>query len=118
MINFFKENWQFIFVFVMFITYIIINIKDFSKLSKQEQIDKIKEWLLWAVTEAEKKFGAGTGQLKLSYVYSLFIDKFPNSTISFELFSKLVDEVLDKFRLLLSQNSNINQYVQSDQQED
>ncbi|MFR6482019.1 MAG: hypothetical protein ACLUPD_10785 [Anaerotignum faecicola] len=42
-----------------------------------EQREKVKEWLLLAVTEAEKELGSGTGQLKLRYVYDLFLRRFP-----------------------------------------
>ncbi len=31
-------------------------------------IDKIRSWLLWAVTQAEREFGSGTGKLKLAFV--------------------------------------------------
>ena len=53
-----------------------------------EQLKKVKEWLLWAVAEAEKELGSGTGQLKLRYVYDMFIVKFPSlaKIISFETF--------------------------------
>lgn len=59
-------------------------------------IDKIKSWLLWAVTQAEKEFGSGTGKLKLAFVYDMFIAKFPKLQIivPYKLFSALVDEAL------------------------
>ena len=47
--------------------------KDFSSKSKDEKIAIIKNWLLVAIAEAEKIYGAKTGSLKLSYVYDLFI---------------------------------------------
>lgn len=66
-------------------------------------IDKIKNWLLWACTEAEKQFGSGTGKLKLAYVYDMFINKFPKLQviIPFSLFSKLVDQALVLMRMML-----------------
>ena len=36
-----------------------------------------KEWLLFAVTEAEKSLGGGTGELKLHVTYDAFIKRFP-----------------------------------------
>ena len=77
------------------------------------QITKVKEWLLWAVTEAERELGSGTGQLKLRYVYDMFIVKFPFlvKVISFEHFSVLVDEALDKFRTLLETNQKLKDYI-------
>jgi hypothetical protein len=85
----------------------------FIKRPTTEQITKVKEWLLYAVTAAEKELGSGTGQVKLRYVYDAFLSKFPylSKTISFESFSGLVDEVLVNFRTMLSQNSNLQNYV-------
>ena len=42
---------------------------------------KVREWLLWAVTTAEKEYGSGTGQIKLRAVYDLFLAKFPKLSI-------------------------------------
>ena len=91
----------------------IILVLNFTRLSKAEQLEKVKQWLLIAVTEAEKVLGSGTGNLKLSYVYDLFVAKFPwlVKIISFETFSSLVDEVLDDMRKLIDTNPNINKYI-------
>ncbi|MCC8068823.1 MAG: hypothetical protein LIO71_03605 [Ruminococcus sp.] len=85
----------------------------FVNLPTDSQLTKVKEWLLYAVTEAEKELGSGTGQIKLRYVYDMFIAKFPYLTkaISFDTFSDLVDEVLEKFRALLASNSSLQSYV-------
>lgn len=66
-------------------------------------IDKVREWLLIAVSQAESKFGGGTGKLKLVYVYDLFIAKFPKlqAIIPYTLFSVLVDEALEAMRKML-----------------
>ena len=91
----------------------VISILKFTRLPKAEQLEKVKQWLLIAVTEAEKALGSGTGKLKLAYVYDLFVAKFPwlVKIISFETFSSLVDEVLDDMRKLIDTNPNINEYV-------
>ena len=47
----------------------------FFKMSKEKRIAIILEWLLLAVVKAEKELGDGTGQLKLRFVYDMFIDK-------------------------------------------
>lgn len=90
----------------------------FVKMPSNSQITKVKEWLLWAVTEAERKLGSGTGQLKLRYVYDMFIVKFPSiaKVISFEAFSLMVDEVLEKFRDLLDKNQSLQNYITGDKQ--
>lgn len=86
----------------------------FVKMPKTSQIAKVKEWLLFAVMEAEKELGGGTGQLKLRYVYDMFIVKFPwlVKVVSFESFSGLVDEVLEKFKAILDTNKNVQNYVE------
>ena len=88
----------------------------FVKMPSNSQITKVKEWLLWAVTEAERELGSGTGQLKLRYVYDMFIVKFPSiaKVVSFEAFSLMVDEVLEKFRDLLDKNQSLQNYITGD----
>ena len=73
----------------------------------------IKEWLLYAVTLAEKELGSETGQVKLRFVYDMFIAKFPYlvKVISFEKFSQLVDEVLEQFEEMLNKNEKIKKYI-------
>ena len=90
----------------------------FVKMPSNEQLKKVKEWLLYAVTEAEKELGSGTGQIKLRYVYDMFIAKFPYlaKVVSFEAFSNLVDEVLDNFRGMLESNKQLNTYVNGDKE--
>jgi hypothetical protein len=85
----------------------------FLKLSKERQKEIIIEWLLLAVIKAEKELGDGTGQLKLRFVYDLFIDKFRfiSMIISFSQFSKLVDQALDTMRDMLDSNKQIKDYV-------
>ncbi len=66
-------------------------------------IDKIREWLLIAVSRAEEKYGSGTGKLKLVYVYDMFIEKFPKlqAIVPYVLFSQLVDQALVVMRKML-----------------
>jgi hypothetical protein len=68
---------------------------------------------LFAVEKAEEEFGSSTGQLKLRYVYNLFITRFPgiSKLISFETFSMLVDEALKKFKEMLIENKNLQKRV-------
>lgn len=85
----------------------------FSKLGRQRQIEIISEWLLLAVIKAEKELGDGTGQIKLRFVYDLFIDKFKYASmfITFSQFSDLVDKALITMRIMLSDNKQIKDYV-------
>ena len=107
------NNWALIIAALSVFALVVINVIDFFKKPTSEQIASLKSWLLFAVTEAEKFLGSGTGKLKLRYVYDLFLEKFPYiaQVISFDTFSKYVDEALDEMRELLSSNKNIAAYV-------
>lgn len=83
-------------------------------LPSDAQLDKVREWLLWAVTEAEKELGGGTGKLKLRQVYDLFVTRFPwlAKIVSFELFSDMVDDALDEMREMLQNNKAVKELVE------
>lgn len=78
-----------------------------------KQPAKVKEWLRYAVIEAEKELGSGTGPMKLRYVYDLFIAKFPKLSvvISFNTFSEWVDVALDYTHGLLADNSKVKAII-------
>lgn len=101
--KFLVENWPAIIAIIAVIAAAASFIYNFVKLPHSVQIAKVKEWLLWAVAEAEKRFGSKTGQLKLRYVYDMFTARFPFAAkfLSFEQFSNLVDEALEKFNKIL-----------------
>ena len=92
---------------------LIISVVKFIQLSKDKKIEMISEWLLLAVVQAEKELGGGTGQIKLRYVYDMFISKFKyiSMLISFNQFSAMVDIALDKMREMLSNNTNLQSYI-------
>lgn len=79
------------------------------------QRQKIQEWLKYAVTEAEKMLGGGTGQLKLRMVYDWFCDKFRfiSAIMPFRVFSAWVDTALKTLDIWLT-NSKVVSYVGSD----
>ena len=79
-----------------FVVYMIIN-----------QRSKIMEWLKWAVTEAEKALGSGTGQLKLHKVWAWFCEQFPfiAAVLPFRVFSAWVDVALDTLDEWLVRNA-------------
>lgn len=81
----------------------------FVKKSRKEKIEVVKNWLLYAVTMAERELGSGTGRIKLGQVYEQFLLVFPQLqyVISFDMFAKLVDEVLVQFQELIEENVTI-----------
>lgn len=72
-----------------------------------------KNWLVWAVSEAEKVLGSGTGQLKLRYVYDTAIMRFPivAKIIPFKLFSRMVDAALDIMNEMITNNTSIAEAI-------
>lgn len=72
-----------------------------------------KNWLVWAVSEAEKVLGSGTGQLKLRYVYDAAIMRFPivAKIIPFKLFSGMVDAALKVMNDMIKNNTNIAEAI-------
>ena len=111
--EFIVEYWAVIVAAIAILAVAIVAIVRFVGLPTASQLAKVKEWLLWAVTEAEKELGGGTGQLKLRQVYDLFVTRFPwlAKLISFELFSTMVDEALDEMRHLLDTNTAVAAFV-------
>lgn len=89
------------------------NLFNWTKSPKEEDLNKVREWLIWAVAEAEKQLGSGTGQLKLRLVYNMFVMAFPKlvDVISFKFFSEMVDVALGTLKLILNENEQIKNYV-------
>ena len=114
--KFIIDNWYIVFIGSIFAVLAIKAIYTYINYPSEKKLSKVREWLLYAVTEAEKELGGGTGQIKLRYVYDMFLAKFPYlaKVVSFDSFSKLVDEALEKFRELLKSNKKITEYVKKD----
>ena len=108
------ENWYIVIALICVGGAAGIAIYKFAKIPTSEQINKVKEWLLYAVTMAEKELGGGTGKLKLRMVYGMFIDKFPAiaQVISFETFSSWVDAALEEMKKMLADNEAVKLFVE------
>lgn len=72
-----------------------------------------RNWLVFAVSEAEKALGGGTGKLKLRYAYNIAIKFFPTLTkmIPFSVFSAMVDKALETMRLMIDTNKAISDVI-------
>ena len=112
---FLMENWYLVVALMAVAGMVGVFIGRFLKMPTSEQRERVKEWLLWAVTEAEKELGSGTGQLKLRQVYDLFLQRFPAiaKRISFATFSYWVDKALIDMREMLNKNKTIYQMVKA-----
>lgn len=107
------SNWYLLIAAIAVISGIGLAIWKFTSMPTAQQIEKMKEWLLYAVVAAEKELGSGTGQIKLRYVYDMFISRFgwAAKVIPFPTFSAFVDEALDKMREMLADNDKLKAYV-------
>ena len=110
------NNWSFLVVIACAVGVGVFYTNKFVKMPSDEQIARVKQWLLFAVLEAEKTYKSGTGALKLRFTYDLFVERFGAlaAVVSFEMFSKWVDEVLQEMRHILETNKDIEAYVNDD----
>ena len=115
-ISFILNNWYLIVGGIAIIALVVARILGFIKLPTDKQIERVKEWLKYAVTEAERELGTGTGQAKLRLVFDMFIQRFPifSKFITFQTFSNWVDIALEWLNKQLSENKNLAQYVYGD----
>ena len=112
----FVENWYVIVALIAVFVVACCIVYRFLKLPTAAQVEKVKAWLLWAVTNAEKELGGGTGKLKLRQVYDLFVQRFPAvaMAISFDTFSLWVDEALTEMRKMLVENKAAAELVKGE----
>lgn len=101
--EFIMENGVLIIAAIAVAIYAGIGVYAFVTKPRPEQIASVKEWLLWAVNDAEEQLGSGTGPFKLRMCYDLFVTSFPwvARFVSFETFRGWVDEALEKMEEML-----------------
>ena len=112
--KFLIEYWPLLIVLVAAVSVAAVYVKKFTQLPTEEQVKNVKEWLLYAVTLAEKEFAdGGMGKLKLRSVYEQFLINFPwlAQVITFAQFSLMVDEALEQMKHMLETNKNISAFV-------
>ncbi len=111
--KFLIENWYIILAAMALGALAVVAVVRFFRLPREKQMENVRQWLLGAVTAAEKELGGGTGKLKLRQVYDAFLTKFPwlAPVIPFEQFSGLVDDALVEMRKLLADNKAVQQMV-------
>lgn len=112
-ITFLMENWYLVVALLAVACVIGMCIGRFLNMPTETQRVKVKQWLLWAVTQAEAELGSGTGKLKLRQTYDLFVQRFPAvaMAVSFDTFSMWVDEALEEMRKMLKTNASIEKII-------
>lgn len=72
-----------------------------------------KEWLVYAVADAEKILGSKTGELKLRMVYDMAVTKFPimAKILPFSIFHMLVKSALKVMNKMIAENKSIAEAI-------
>lgn len=116
--NWLIENWMVVFGIAVAFVLAVLIVYRFFGLPTEKQIEKIKEWLIWACVEAEKALQSGTGQLKLRQVYDMFCAvpafSWVAKVISFDVFSEWVSDALITVKEMLVNNEALSTYVYGD----
>lgn len=110
------EYWYIILAAIVMVVTLALGVYYFFKLPTNEQLNKVREWLLWAVTQAEMELGSGTGKLKLRQVYDLFVVRFPwmVKIVPFSMFSAMVDDALVEMHQMLEVNNAVRELVEGE----
>ena len=113
--EFIIEHWYAILVVVVVVAGGVFYGVKFARMTEEERYAQIRGWLLQAVLMAEKEFGSGTGKLKLSNVYAEFCKQLPwlAKVVSFEVFSKYVDDALVEMKDIIEKNAAIASVVET-----
>lgn len=112
----FLENWVMWVVLAATIAFVMNFIYNWLSKPTAQQVADLQEWLKFAVAEAEKALGSGTGELKLRKVYDTALTRFPwiKTFISFETFKGYVDIALNWLEAELSKGGAIAKYVEGE----
>lgn len=107
------DNSMLIIVALAMILCVIMGVLGFKNMDREEQIKKVKEWLLWAVEECERELGRDTGVLKLRMCYNMFLESFPwlAKVITFQAFSDMVKDAVKWLDNQLKSNENVRKRV-------
>lgn len=113
--DFIIEDWFIIVVAFLIAVYAVFAVLRWRKKSVEDRYAQIRGWLLQAVLLAQKEYGVGTGRLKLSSVYAEFCVQLPwlAKVVTFEQFSRYVDDALSELKAMLESNAAISAIVES-----
>ena len=110
------SNWYLYVATISVIILAVVAIYQFVKKPTEEQYKQVREWILYAVIEAEKTLGSKTGQIKLRMVWDMFLERFPHISpfVTFDMFSGWVDVALIKMREMIQSNKAVSDYIIED----
>ena len=116
--NYLIENWFLIVSAVVVFCVVVMGVINIIQTPSEKNLNRIREWLLFAIVEAEKIYGSNLGMVKLRWVYDSFLVRFKwlSVIISFEMFSSLVDESLEIMKKMLESNKEMKRLVEGDKE--
>lgn len=108
-INFLIANWDSVLVVVAFLVLIVV-------LIKRGETKVLKKILFNLVTQAEKQFGSGTGELKFAAVADWIYQRIP--AVLKLLFTEkdiadMIEAVLEEAKKAWGTNENLKEYVET-----
>lgn len=111
--EFFYSNLDVLIVLVVGVISLTILLTGFLLLPSTDRISKIKQWMKYAVMDAENDWHEGTGELKLGTVYAAFLLRFPivAKLVPYSVFKILVDKALDQMVEIFDANPAIESAV-------
>lgn len=114
--NWLINNWYLIIILFCALCAMVCAVSYFLHMPSDQQIENVKEWLKWAVVQAEKELHEKTGALKLRMVYDMAVEKFPwiADIVPFAVFSCWVDEALEWMERQLASNKAVNDLVKGE----
>ena len=114
MLEFLKNNIANIVVVVVFIGVLILAVR-FG------YINKVKQVLLYLVTEAERIYGGKTGEIKFAWVAEKIYSMLPTIVkmfISTETIEMLINKAVEDMKEYLLSNNNAVKYIQGEEQDE
>ena len=107
--EFFYSNLDVLIVLVVGVISLTALLTGFLLLPATDRISKIKQWMKYAVMDAENDWHEGTGELKLGTVYAAFLLRFPivAKLVPYSVFKILVDKALDQMVEIFNANPTI-----------
>lgn len=108
-INFLLQNWDSVLVVVAFIAFLIV-------LIKRGETKVLKQILFNLVTQAEKQFGTGTGELKFAAVADWIYQRIPavlRLLFTEKDIANMIEAVLEEAKKSWGKNDNIKCYIET-----
>lgn len=131
-ITWLSDNYVLVIAMVLAAMGLVIKTVKFFRQSEEDQkaqlkaevdniIDYIKRCLESLVTEAELKYGSGTGQIKKSEVYQRLLQLIPSleqyildGDIAAEVIGELIDEAVSTLNKVAKKNQSVQEIFKSD----